>query len=99
MLKFDFNLKAKHLVIGAVVVGAVGLYQANKPLDYTFSSVYDGNKHHALIYTDSSNSRYNEKCAEDLANNFIKAKLGEFDIEVVHNGEYELIFYNGNKVK
>ena len=99
MLKFDFNLKAKHLVIGAVVVGAVGLYQANKPLEYEFSSVYDGNKHHVLVHTDSSNSRYNEKCADDLSSNLLKAKIVNYDIEVVHNGEYELIFYNGNKVK
>lgn len=95
----NVQIKAKHLVVGAVVVGAVGLFQANKPVEYEFSSVYDGEKHHALIYTDSSNDRYNEKCAEDLANNFIKAKLGEFDIEVVHNGEYDLVFYNGEKVK
>lgn len=95
----NVQIKAKHLVVGAVVVGAVGLFQANKPVDYEFSSVYDGEKHHALIYTDSSNDRYNERCAEDLANNFIKAKLGEFDIEVVHNGEYDLVFYNGEKVK
>lgn len=99
MLKFDFNLKAKHLVIGAVVVGAVGLYQANKPLEYEFSSVYDGNKHHVLVHTDSSNSRYNEKCADDLSSNLLKAKIVNYDIQVVNDGEYELIYYNGNKVK
>lgn len=99
MLKFDFNLKAKHLVIGALVVSGFGLYQANKPVEYQFSSVYDGEKHHVLIYTDSSSKRYATRCAEDLADNLIKAKLGEFDIEVVHNGQYELIFYNGSKVK
>ena len=99
MLKFDFNLKAKHLVIGAVVVGAVGLYQANKPLEYEFSSVYDGNKHHVLVHTDSSNSRYNEKCADDLSSNLLKAKIVDYDIQVVNDGEYKLIYYNGNKVK
>lgn len=95
----NVQIKGKYVVIGLAVLGLVGLYNANKPVEYEFSSVYDGEKHHALIYTDSSNSRYNERCAEDLANNFIKAKLGEFDIEVVHNGEYNLVFYNGNKVK
>lgn len=95
----NVQIKAKYVAVAVAVLGLVGLYNANKPVEYEFSSVYDGDKHHVLIYTDSSNDRYNEKCAEDLANNFIKAKLGEFDIEVVHNGEYELIFYNGNKVK
>lgn len=95
----NVQIKGKYVVIGALVLGGIGLLQANKPVEYEFSSVYDGDKHHALIYTDSSNDRYNERCAEDLANNFIKAKLGEFDIEVVHNGEYDLVFYNGEKVK
>ena len=95
----NVQIKGKYVAVAVAVLGLVGLYQANKDLDYEFSSVYDGNKHHALIYTDSSNDRYNKRCAEDLANNFIKAKLGEFDIEVVHNGEYDLVFYNGEKVK
>ena len=34
----------------------------------------------------------------DLSN-LLKTKLGEFDIEVVHNGAYDLVFYNGQKVK
>ena len=88
----NVQIKGKYVVIGALVLGGIGLLQANKPVEYEFSSVYDGDKHHALIYTDSSNDRYNERCAEDLANNFIKEKLGEFDIEVVHNGQYDLVF-------
>ena len=99
MLKFDFNLKAKHLVIGAVVVGAVGLYQANKPLEYEFSSVYDGDKHHVLVHTDTNNSRYNERCADEVSANLLKAKIVDYDIQVVNDGEYKLIYYNGNKVK
>ena len=99
MLKFDFNLKAKHLVIGAVVVGAVGLYQANKPLEYEFSSVYDGNKHHVLVHTDTNNSRYNERCADEVSANLLKAKITNYDIQTVNDGEYKLIYYNGNKVK
>ena len=95
----NVQIKGKYVAVAVAVLGLVGLYQANKPVEYEFSSIYDGNKHHALIYTDSSNDRYNKRCAEDLANNFIKAKLGEFDIEVVHNGEYDLVFYNGQKVK
>lgn len=95
----NVQIKGKYVAVAVAVLGLVGLYQANKPVEYEFSSVYDGDKHHALIYTDSSNDRYNKRCAEDLANNFIKAKLGEFDIEVVHNGEYDLVFYNGEKVK
>lgn len=98
-MNVQFKVSPKMLVVGALVVGGFGLYQVNKPVEYDFSSVYDGDKHHVLIYTDSSSKRYATRCAEDLANNLIKAKLGEFDIEVVHNGEYELIFYNGNKVK
>lgn len=99
MLKFDFNLKAKHLVIGALVVGGFGLYQANKPVEYEFSSVYDGDKHHVLIYTDTNNERYNEKCADDLSRNLLKAKIVNYDIQTVNDGEYTLIYYNGNKVK
>lgn len=95
----NVQIKGKYVVIGALALTGIAFLQSNKPVEYEFSSVYDGDKHHVLVHTDSSNSRYNERCAEDLANNFIKAKLGEFDIEVVHNGEYELIFYNGNKVK
>ena len=95
----NVQIKAKYVVIGALAFTGIAFLQSNRPVEYEFSSVYDGSKHHALIYTDSSNDRYNERCAEDLANNFIKAKLGEFDIEVVHNGEYDLVFYNGQKVK
>ena len=93
------KINLKYVAVAGLVVAGLGYIRSSQPLEYEFSSVYDGDKHHVLIYTDSSNERYNEKCAEDLANNMIKAKLGEFDIEVVHDGEYELIFYNGNKVK
>ena len=101
MLKFDFNLKAKHLVVGAVVISGIGLYQANKPLDYEFSSVYDSaNNHHSvLVHTDTNNSRYNEKCADEVSANLLKAKITNYDIQTVNDGEYELIYYNGNKVK
>ena len=101
MLKFDFNLKAKHLVIGAVVVGAVGLYQANKPLEYTFSSVYDNgsNHHYVLVKTDTNNERYNIKCADEVSTNVLKANITNYDISTVNDGEYELIYYNGEKIK
>lgn len=98
-MNVNFTLKAKYLVVGALALTGVAFWQSNKPVEYEFSSVYDGNQHHVLIYTDSSNERYNEKCAEDLANNMIKAGLGNFNIQVVQDGEYDLIFYNSQKVK
>lgn len=99
MLKFDFNLKAKHLVIGALALTGIGFLQSNKPLDYEISSVYDGSKHHVLVHTDSNSSRYNERCADEVSTNLLKAKIVSYDIQVVNDGEYELIYYNGNKVK
>lgn len=98
-MNVQFNMKAKYLVIGGLLVGAFGLYQANKPLDYEFSSVYDGSKHHVLVHTDSNSSRYNEKCADEVSANLLKAKIVDYDIQVVNDGQYELIYYNGNKVK
>lgn len=95
----NVQIKGKYVVIGLAVLGAVGLYQANKPLDYDFSSVYDGNKHHVLVHTDTNNSRYNERCADEVSANLLKAKIVDYDIQVVNDGEYELIYYNGNKVK
>ena len=98
-MNVQFNMKAKYLVIGGLLVGAFGLYQANKPLDYEFSSVYDGDKHHVLVHTDTNNSRYNEKCADEVSANLLKAKIVDYDIQVVNDGQYELIYYNGNKIK
>ena len=95
----NVQIKGKYVVVAVAVLGLVGLYQANKDLDYEFSSVYDGNKHHVLVHTDTNNSRYNEKCADDLSSNLLKAKIVNYDIQVVNDGEYELIYYNGNKVK
>ena len=95
----NVQIKGKYVVIGLAVLGLVGLYQANKPLDYEFSSVYDGDKHHVLVHTDTNNSRYNERCADEVSANLLKAKIVDYDIQVVNDGEYELIYYNGNKVK
>jgi hypothetical protein len=93
------NKIKRNVIIGAVVLGgAFGIYKANQPLEYDFSSVYDGSKHHVLIYADGS-KRYAIKCAEELADHLIKAKLGSFDINIVKDGEYTLVFYNGSKVK
>lgn len=101
MLKFDFNLKAKHLVIGGLVITGIAFLQSNKPLDYTFSSVYDNdsNHHYVLVKTDSNNERYNIKCADEVSTNLLKANITNYDISTVNNGEYELIYYNGEKIK
>ena len=97
----NVQIKGKYVVIGLAVLGLVGLYQAKKPLDYEFSSVYDSaNNHHSvLVHTDTNNSRYNEKCADEVSANLLKAKITNYDIQTVNDGEYELIYYNGNKVK
>ena len=95
----NVQIKGKYVVIGLAVLGLVGLYNANKDLEYEFSSVYDGNKHHVLVHTDTNNSRYNERCADEVSANLLKAKIVDYDIQVVNDGEYELIYYNGNKVK
>ena len=95
----NVQIKAKYVAVTVAVLGLVGLYNANKPLDYEFSSVYDGNKHHVLVHTDTNNSRYNERCADEVSANLLKAKIVDYDIQVVNDGEYELIYYNGNKVK
>ena len=95
----NVQIKAKYVAVTVAVLGLVGLYNANKPLDYEFSSVYDGNKHHVLVHTDTNNSRYNERCADEVSANLLKAKIVDYDIQVVNDGEYKLIYYNGNKVK
>ena len=95
----NVQIKGKYVVIGLAVLGLVGLYNANKDLEYEFSSVYDGNKHHVLVHTDTNNSRYNERCADEVSANLLKAKIVDYDIQVVNDGEYKLIYYNGNKVK
>ena len=84
-MNVQFNMKAKYLIIGGLLVGAFGLYQANKDLDYEFSSVYDGNKHHVLVHTDTNNSRYNEKCADEVSANLLKAKITNQTIEDIEN--------------
>lgn len=100
-MNVQFNMKARYLVIGGLLVGAFGLYQANKPLEYDFSSVYDSanNHHNVIIKTDSNSERYNEKCANDLSKHLLDAKITNYDITVVNDGEYELVYYNGNKLK
>ena len=95
----NVQIKAKYVVIGALAFTGIAFLQSNKPLDYEFSSVYDGSKHHVLVHTDSNNSRYNERCADEVSANLLKAKIVDYDIQVVNDGEYELIYYNGNKVK
>ena len=95
----NVQIKAKYVVIGALAFTGIAFLQSNKPLDYDFSSVYDGDKHHVLVHTDTNNSRYNEKCADEVSANLLKAKITNYDIQTVNDGEYELIYYNGNKVK
>ena len=95
----NVQIKAKYVAVAVAVLGLVGLYNANKDLEYEFSSVYDGDKHHVLVHTDTNNSRYNEKCADEVSANLLKAKITNYDIQTVNDGEYELIYYNGNKVK
>ena len=95
----NVQIKAKYVAVAVAVLGLIGLHNANKDLDYEFSSVYDGNKHHVLVHTDTNNSRYNERCADEVSANLLKAKITNYDIQTVNDGEYELIYYNGNKVK
>ena len=95
----NVQIKAKYVAVAVAVLGLVGLYNANKDLEYEFSSVYDGDKHHVLVHTDTNNSRYNERCADEVSANLLKAKITNYDIQTVNDGEYELIYYNGNKVK
>ena len=95
----NVQIKAKYVVIGALAFTGIAFLQSNKPLEYEFSSVYDGSKHHVLVHTDTNNSRYNERCADEVSANLLKAKIVDYDIQVVNDGQYELIYYNGNKVK
>lgn len=88
-----------YLVAGGLVVGGITvIHHMNQPLEYEFSSVYDGNSHHVLVYPEHGGSGYAKRCAEELAGHMMKANLGNFSIQVVDNGEYELIFYNSEKV-
>lgn len=97
----NVQIKGKYVAVAVAVLGLVGLYQANKDLDYTFSSVYDNdsNHHYVLVKTDSNNERYNIKCADEVSTNLLKANITNYDISTVNNGEYELIYYNGEKIK
>lgn len=100
-MNVQFNLKAKYLVVGALAFTGVAFWQSNKPLDYEFSSVYDSTNHHhsVLVHTDSNNSKYNVKCADEVSANLLKANITNYDIKVVNEGEYELVYYQGNKIK
>ena len=95
----NVQIKGKYVVIGVLALTGIAFLQSNKDLDYEFSSVYDGSKHHVLVHTDTNNSRYNERCADEVSANLLKAKITNYDIQTVNDGEYELIYYNGNKVK
>lgn len=95
----NVQIKGKYVVVGALVLTGFAFLQSNRPLEYEFSSVYDGSKHHVLVHTDSNNSRYNERCADEVSANLLKAKIVDYDIQVVNDGEYELIYYDGNKIK
>lgn len=95
----NVQIKGKYVVIGALALTGIAFLQSNRPLEYEFSSVYDGNKHHVLVHTDTNNSRYNERCADEVSANLLKAKIVDYDIQVVNDGQYELIYYDGNKIK
>ena len=97
----NVQIKAKYVAVAVAVLGLVGLYQANKDLEYNFSSVYDNdsNHHYVLVKTDSNNERYNIKCADEVSTNLLKANITNYDISTVTNGEYELLYYNGHKIK
>lgn len=95
----NVQIKGKYVVVGALVLTGFAFLQSNRPLEYEFSSVYDGDKHHVLVHTDTNNSRYNERCADEVSANLLKAKIVDYDIQVVNDGQYELIYYDGNKIK
>lgn len=93
------KINLKYVAVAGLVVAGLGYIRSSQPLDYEFSSVYDGDKHHVLVHTDTNNSRYNERCADEVSANLLKAKITNYDIQTVNDGEYELIYYNGNKIK
>lgn len=97
----NVQIKGKYVVIGALALTGIAFLQSNRPLDYTFSSVYDNgsNHHYVLVKTDTNNERYNIKCADEVSANLLKANITNYDISTVNNGEYELIYYNGEKIK
>ena len=70
-MKLQFYLKPKYVIIGLVLLIGFGFYQANKPVEYAFSSVYDveTNHHNVQLKSNSNSDRYNERCADDLAEN------------------------------
>ena len=95
----NVQIKGKYVVIGALALTGIAFLQSNRPLEYEFSSVYDGDKHHVLVHTDTNNERYNERCADEVSANLLKAKIVDYDIQVVNDGQYELIYYDGQKIK
>lgn len=95
------KVNLKYVALSGLIIGGIGFLQANKDLEYDFSSVYnsDTNHHNIIIKTETNNSRYNKKCADDLSKHLLDAKITNYDINVVNDGQYELIYYNGNKIK
>ena len=89
------------LAIAIIIAGVATVILLNKPLEYDFASVYDASngKHTVNVYTSNKSKRYATRCADELADSFIKAKIGNYDISIVKNGEYELVYYNSRKVK
>ena len=100
-MKLQFYLKPKYAIVGLVLLIGFGFYQANKPVEYTFSSVYDveTNHHNVHLKSNSNSDRYNERCADDLAENLEKANILNYDIRVVNDGEYDLYYFHGEKIK
>ena len=100
-MKLQFYLKPKYVIVGLVLLIGFGFYQANKPVEYAFSSVYDveTNHHNVQLKSNSNSDRYNERCADDLAENLKKANILNYDIRVVNDGEYDLYYFHGEKIK
>lgn len=99
-MKIQFDLKPKYAIIGIILLLSLVLYQLNRPLKYDFSSVYDSteNHHSVQIKTGTDSKRYNERCADDVAENLNKAKITNYDIKTVNDGKYQLYYINGEKI-
>lgn len=87
------------LLIG-ILLGAF-CYHNYRPLKYEFSSVYnvEENHHNVQVKTGTDNETYNQRCADEIAENLEKAKIINYDIRTLNDGNYQLYYKNGERLE
>ena len=100
-MKVQFYLKPLYVVLLIGVLLGTFYYHNYRPLKYEFSSVYnvEENHHNVQIKTGTDNETYNQRCADEVAENLEKAKITNYDIRTLNDGNYQLYYKNGERLE